>query len=55
MHSVYVEDAGLSSPLTAEVQFVDCVIGALFLAWAEKPKVAKGNYSCTNHPALWYL
>ena len=30
MHSVYVKELGLSSPLTAEVQFVDCVIGALF-------------------------
>ena len=30
MHSVYVEEVGLSSPLTAEQQFVDCVNGALF-------------------------
>ena len=30
MHSVYVEDVGLPSPLLAEVQFVDCVISALF-------------------------
>ena len=30
MHSVYVEDVRLSSPLTAEIQCVDCVISALF-------------------------
>ena len=30
MHNVYVEDVGLSSPLTAEVQVVDCVISARF-------------------------
>ena len=30
MHSVYDEEVGLPSPLTAEVQFVDCVISALF-------------------------
>ena len=30
MHSVYDEEVGLSSPLEAEVQFVDCVISALF-------------------------
>ena len=30
MHSVYVEDVRLSSPLTAEVEFVDCVISARF-------------------------
>ena len=30
MHSVYVEDVGLPSPLLAEVQFVDCVISARF-------------------------
>ena len=29
MHSVYVEEVGLSSPLTAEVRFVECVISAL--------------------------
>ena len=28
MHSVYVDDVRLSSPLMAEVQFVDCVISA---------------------------
>ena len=28
VHSVYVEDVGLPSPLLAEVQFVDCVISA---------------------------
>ena len=28
MHSVYVEDIGLHSLLTAELQFVDCVISA---------------------------
>ena len=30
MHSVYVEDVELPSPLLAEVQFVDCVISARF-------------------------
>ena len=30
MHSVYDDVVGLSSPLVAEVQFVDCVISALF-------------------------
>ena len=30
VHSVYVKDVGLSSPLTAEVQFDDCVISARF-------------------------
>ena len=30
VHSVYDDVVGLSSPLPAEVQFVDCVISALF-------------------------
>ena len=30
VHSVYDEEVELSSPFTAEVQFVDCVISALF-------------------------
>ena len=30
MHSVDVEDAGLSWPVLAEVQFGDCVISARF-------------------------
>ena len=30
MHSVYVGDVGLPSPLLAQVQFVDCVISARF-------------------------
>ena len=30
VHSVYVEDVGVPSPLLAEVQFVDCVISARF-------------------------
>ena len=30
MHSVYVKDVALHSPLTAELQFVDCVISARF-------------------------
>ena len=30
VHSVYDEQVGLPSPLTAEVQFVDCVISARF-------------------------
>ena len=49
MHSVYSEDVGLHSPLTAELQFVDW-LSAPVLAWAEKFKVAEGNCSCTNHP-----
>ena len=28
MHSVYVEEVGLQPPLTAELQFVDCVMSA---------------------------
>ena len=28
VHSVYVEGVGLHSPFTAELQFVDCLIGA---------------------------
>ena len=30
VHSVYVEDVGLPSPLLAEAQFVDCSISARF-------------------------
>ena len=30
MHSVYVEEVGLPSPLVAELQFVDCVSSARF-------------------------
>ena len=30
VHSVYVEDIGLHLPLTAELQFFDCVISAHF-------------------------
>ena len=30
MHNVYVEGVGLHLPLTAELQFVDCVISARF-------------------------
>ena len=30
MHNVYDDEVGLSSPLLAEVQFVDCVTCALF-------------------------
>ena len=30
MHSVYVGEVGLPSPLLAEVQFFDCVISARF-------------------------
>ena len=36
VHSVYVEEVGLSSPLRAEVQFVDCVINALFFSMGRK-------------------
>ena len=49
MHSVYDDVVGLSSPLLAEVQFVDCVISALF-GLGRKLKVAEGNCCCTHHP-----
>ena len=51
MHSMYVEDVGLHSPLTAVLQFVDCVISACF-SLRRKFKVAEGNCTCTNHPHL---
>ena len=41
LHSVYDEQVGLSSPLLAEVQFVDCVICTASFS-------AVGN--CTNSP-----
>ena len=43
MHSVYVNEFGLHSPLTAELQFVVCVIGSAYLSAAR---------NCTNHPHL---
>ena len=45
MHSVNVDEVGLSPPLLPEVQFVDCGISALF-SWAT---------NCTNHPDLSHL
>ena len=51
MHSVYVEEVGLHSPLLAELQFVDCVSSARF-SLGRKFKVAEGNCSCTNHSHL---
>ena len=38
VHSVYHEEVGLSSALKAEVQFVDCVISALFSVGRKNPK-----------------
>ena len=35
VHCVYDDVVGLSSPLLAEIQFVDCVISALFSAGRE--------------------
>ena len=52
MHSGYVEDVGLPSPLLAEVQFVDCVINARFSLGRKTAAVAEVNCSCTNHPYL---
>ena len=45
MHRVNDDGVGLSLPLMAEVQFVDCGISALF-SWAR---------NCTNHPDLSHL
>ena len=36
MHNVYDDEVGLSSPLLAEVQFVDCVMSALFYRGEKK-------------------
>ena len=44
MHSVYVDEVGLHSPLTAELQFVVCVIYAAYFSAAPR--------DCTNHPYL---
>ena len=43
MHSMYVDEVGLHLPLTAEVQFVVCVICAACFTAAR---------DCTNHPHL---
>ena len=43
MHSVYVDEVGLHSPFTAELQFVVCVICAACFSTAR---------NCTNHPQL---
>ena len=43
MHSVYVDEVGLPSPLTAELQFVVCVICAACFSAARH---------CTTHPHL---
>ena len=42
VHSVYVEEVGLHSPLLAELQFVNCVICAAYFSAAQR--------DCTNHP-----
>ena len=44
MHSVYVDEVGLHSPLTAELHFVVCVICAAYFSAAPR--------DCTNHPHL---
>ena len=43
MHSVYVDEVGLHTPLTAELQFVVCVICAACFSAAR---------DCTDHPHL---
>ena len=43
MRSVYVDEVGLHLPLTAELQFVVCVICAAYFSAAR---------DCTNHPHL---
>ena len=43
MHSVYVDEVGLHWPLTAELQFVVCVISSAYFSTAR---------NCTNHPHL---
>ena len=44
MHSVYVDEAGLHSPLLPELLFVVCVICAAYFSAAQR--------DCTNHPNL---
>ena len=44
VHSVYVDEVGLHSPLLAELQFVVCVICAAYFSAAQR--------DCTNHPYL---
>ena len=43
MHSVYVEEVGLHSPLTAELQFVDCVICVPFWLGQKNSKSPKAT------------
>ena len=43
MHSVYVDEVGLHSPHTAELQFVVCVICSAYLS---------PERNCSNHPHL---
>ena len=44
MHSVYVDEVGLHSPLLAELHFVVCVICGAYFSAAQR--------DCTNHPYL---
>ena len=44
VHSVYVCEVGLHSPVRAELQFVVCVIYAAYFSAAPR--------DCTNHPYL---
>ena len=44
VHSVYVDEVGLHSPVLAELQFVVCVICAAYFSTAQR--------DCTNHPNL---
>ena len=43
MHSVYVDEVGLHSPVTAELQFVVGVMCSAYFSAAR---------NCTNHPHL---
>ena len=52
MHSVYVEDVGLSSPLTAEVYFFDSVFSARFSVGRKKPKLPKATAAAPIDPYL---
>ena len=44
VHSVYVNEVGLHLPLSAELQFVVCVICTAYFSAAPR--------ECTNHPYL---
>ena len=50
MHSVYVGDVELPSPLLVEVQFVDCVISARFSLGRKSPKSLKATAAAPITP-----